>query len=245
MIDSQDNDDHSYDPTLGQFFDVDGYCADVSTQLGSAPDAEPPAPELPSRTTRLNLGGDQEHPTDAANEFLEDRAPFGGDCFDFSGGSSQAATETRNEPLLQLDPPLGNSNSIAEIPHSWLELPEGLSQSTEAGNEPLHQYCQPSKTDYSIAELQDIDNELEEVELRLKHKELRRKRRRIIQNMPVLQQAQSSHRLKSRDDRTSSKPSVGAVSTLDQTQSFLDTSEGPIQAVSTILEINWLAILLI
>lgn len=245
MVGSQDNDDQSYDPTLGGFFDVDAYCAEVSAQLGSAPDAEPPAPGLPNRTTRLNPREDQEYPTDAANASRENRAPFGEDCFDFSGGSSQAATETGNEPLLQLDPPLGNSNSIAEIQDSWFELPEGLSQSTKIGNEPFPQHDQPSRTDYSIAELQDVDDELEEVELRLKHKELERKRRRMIQNMPLLQQAQLSQRLESRDDRTSSKPSVGAVSTLDQTESFLNTSKDLIQAVSTILEITWLAILLI
>ena len=207
MAGSQDNEDRSYDPMFGEDFDVEGYCAEVSAQLESAPGAEPPAPGLSSRTTRLYPREDQEYPTDATYDSLENRAPFGEDCFDVSGGSSQAATETGNEPLLQLDPPLGNSNSIAEI--------------------------------------QDIDDELEEVELMLKHKELRKKRRRIIQNMPLLQQAQSSQRLESRDDRTSCKPSVGAVSIPEQTEPFLNASQEPIQAVSTFLEITWLGILLI
>lgn len=240
MVGSQDNDDHSYDPPLGELFDFEGYCAEDSAQLESASDAGPPAPSGPGlsgRTTSLNPHENQENPTNAAIESLNNQAAFTDDWFDFLGEPSQAAAETGSEPFPRLNPPLGPSNAIAEIQDSRLEGPEELSQSTETGNEPFHQHGQTSTDIPSVAEIQDLDNEIEDIELRLRLKDLRTKRRRLLQNMPPSQQAQSPQRPESRDDRSPSKLSVGGVLVTNQTESFLNTSQDPSKAVSKILGI--------
>ena len=240
MAGSQDNDDESCDPALGELFDVEGYCAQVSAQLRSGPDAGPPPSSgvgLSGRTTSLNSHEDQEYPTNAASESLDNQTAFADDWFDSPGGPSQAAAEIGSETFPRLNPPLGPSNAIAEIQDSRLEGPEELSQFTEAGNEPFHQHGQTSTNIPSVAEIQDLDNEIEDIELRLRLKDLRTKRRRLLRSMPPSQQPQSPQRLESRDDRSPSKLSVGGVLLTNQTDSLLNTSQDPSQAVSKILGI--------
>ena len=240
MVGSQDNDDHSYDPPLGEFFDFEGYCAEDSAQLGSPPEAGHPAlggPGPSGRTTSINSQEDKEYPTKAAIGSLNNQAAFTDDWFDLLGEPSQAAAETGSEPFPRLNSPLGPSNAIAEIQDSQLEGPEELSQSTETGNEPFYQHGQTSTDIPSVAEIQDLDNEIEDIELRLRLKDLRTKRRRLLQNMPPSQQAQSPQRPESRDDRSPRKLSVGGVLVINQTEAFLNTSQDASQAVSKILGI--------
>lgn len=91
MEGSQYNDNQSYDPTLGEFFDVETYYADNSTQLGAGPDAEPGASAgsvLPGRTTNIDLREDQEYSTDAAIASPGNQAAFTNTWFNSLGQPS-------------------------------------------------------------------------------------------------------------------------------------------------------------
>ena len=63
---------------------------------------------------------------------------------------------------------------------------------TLIGNEPFPQYGQSSTIEKPIAELHHIENELEEVELRIKCRELLRRRQELLKDLPTELRAQKS-----------------------------------------------------
>lgn len=65
---------------------------------------------------------------------------------------------------------------------------------TGAGNQPLRQYKQSSLTNHSMTELQEVDEELEQINLELRRKELQKKRRALLQTLPPPTQAQTPER---------------------------------------------------
>lgn len=65
---------------------------------------------------------------------------------------------------------------------------------TDTGNEPLHQHEQPSSTASVAAELHQIDDELAEVELKLEHRRLQKRRLELLQILPTRQSIQTPER---------------------------------------------------
>ncbi len=70
---------------------------------------------------------------------------------------------------------------------------------TTTGSEPLHQYGQPSRSDIPSAELRHIEDELEDVDLRLRRRELVRRREELLQNSATEQHTQTFSRPGFRD----------------------------------------------
>ena len=65
---------------------------------------------------------------------------------------------------------------------------------TDTGNEPRHQHEQPSSTASVAAELHQIDDELAEVELKLEHRRLQKRRLELLQILPTSQPIQTPER---------------------------------------------------
>ena len=100
-------------------------------------------------------------------------------------------------------------NSEAALMDTWYNSQGRPSTpAIDARNEPLHQYGQPSLAKDPVAELHDVEHEIEQVNLELRLKDLQKKRQTLIQSMPLPNQAQTSERPQSQHCRTANIPST-------------------------------------
>lgn len=89
--------------------------------------------------------------------------------------------------------------------HGFESLGEPSQSPIRTGNESLHEYAPPSYIEGPNAEFHRIEEEPEEVEVRLKRCEIERRRRESLQILPTEHQAQTYERPGSMNLNTSSK----------------------------------------
>ena len=176
--------------------DHDDYDAEQPAEPERIPSAPPLAPNDPQTSNQVSsLEPHQERaiPSEApiASSF-EDTAM--GDTWDNSCGwpSSMPATDTENEYLHQYEQPSSTDNMPA----------------TDTGNEALHQYEQPYSTDVVTAEIHQINNELAEVELKLKQRRLQKRQQELLQILPTPQPLQTPERPQSQNLEPAVSPSI-------------------------------------
>ena len=117
--------------------------------------------------------------------------------------------------------------------HNGFEsLGEPSQPPTRTGNESLHEYGPPSDIENPNAESRHIEEEPEEVEVRLKRCELERRRQESLEILPTEQQAQTYERPGFMNLNTSSKSSSQLTS---ESVTSNDASQRSDLIVSTIL----------